>query len=366
MAKRTEYLKARGSAARLKAPAPGFPGWAREGDYLLSRRVRISGGAVGAWPKEAAPEARDPEELLFFDTETTGLSGGAGSVIFLFGCAWCEGQDLVAEQLFLTDFPGEPDLLLAIKDRIANRAALVSYNGKAFDSRLLATRFVMNRIECEIGHQINLLHLSRRLWRPLTKDCTLRTVETKILGITRDVDVPGEEIPGIYFEFLRSGTVGLLPVVFQHNLTDVTSLARIWDAFGELLAGKESAAPVDEPSLGALLIDRKSEEGIRVLSDALRRGRLEAGVPLSLAYKRRGQWDMAVAVWMSMMDTGKSLFAALELAKFFEHRERNVERALELVEQALSWGLPLNTASRREVRKRRERLRTKASRQSPK
>jgi len=329
---------------------------------VLSRKLVIRGAAVHPWPRDIAPEARDPEELLFFDTETTGLSGGAGSVIFLMGMAWCEGDDLVFEQFFLADFPGEPEFLEMIKERFSRYGAFVSYNGKAFDSRLLATRFVMNRIEFKIGHQIDLLHLSRRLWRGVTGDCTLRTIESRIMGITRDVDVASEEIPSIYFQFLRNGEPGLLPVVFQHNLTDVTSLARMWESFRGLLSGELGAAPVDERALGTLLLDRAFETGMSILSRTFARGRWDAGIPLSLSFKKRGEWESAAEIWFAMAGEGHSLFAAIELAKYREHRLKDPESALRIVETLLSWKLPLDARTRGQIRKRRERLAKKVER----
>jgi uncharacterized protein YprB with RNaseH-like and TPR domain len=359
--KRVSYLQPRAAAPAPRPPAPGFPGWQREGEFLLSRRIRYHGGAVRPWPRAVAPEAREPEELLFFDTETTGLSGGAGSVIFLLGTAWCEAGDLVAEQLFLADFPGEADLLGRVKERFSRFGAFVSYNGKTFDSRLLATRFVMNRMEFAIGHQIDLLHLARRLWRPLTGDCTLKTVEREILGIQRGLDVAGEEIPGIYFRFLRSGEPGLLPVVFDHNLSDITSLTRMWDALGRLLEGDMEETRADEKALGSLLLDRESGKGLAVLHRAFRSGKKDAGAPLGLAYKRQGKWEKALEVWEAMAED-RSLSAAVELAKHHEHRGRDPEKALEVVERIFAWNLPLDRRTREEIQRRRERLRRKVLR----
>jgi uncharacterized protein len=358
--KRVGWLPARERAPEPPPPAPGFPGWQREADFLLSRRVRYRGAAVLPWPRSVAPEAREPEELLFFDTETTGLSGGAGSVIFLLGTAWCEDGDLVAEQLFLADFPGEEGLLTRVRERFSRYQGFVSYNGKTFDSRLLATRFVMNRMEFSIGHQIDLLHMARRLWRPLTGDCSLKTVEREILGIDRGLDVAGEEIPGIWFRFLRTGEPGLLPVVFDHNLSDITSLARMWDSLGRLLQGDTEAARADEMALGTLLLDRESSEGLVVLRRAFQAGRLDAGLPLGIAYKRQGEWEKAREVWEAMAEA-RSIAAAVELAKHHEHRARDPGRALQVVERILTWNLPLDRRMREEIQRRRERLRRKCS-----
>src|SRR5262245_24346805 len=69
--------------------------------------------AVQAHPETVATLALDPElgqvdprQLLLFDTETTGLNGGAGTLPFLIGLGWFEGDALKLEQLFLSR-PGE-------------------------------------------------------------------------------------------------------------------------------------------------------------------------------------------------------------------------------------------------------------------
>jgi hypothetical protein len=182
------------------------------------------------------------------------------------------------------------------------------------------------------------------------------------MGITRGVDVASEEIPSIYFEFLKDGKPGILPVVFEHNFTDVTSLARMWESLRGLLSGRLDAAPVDERALGSLLLDRASETGMTILRESFARGRWDAGVPLSLTLKRRGEWEKAAEVWSAMVEEGRSVFAAVELAKYREHRLKDPGRALEAVETILSWKLPLDARVRLQIQKRRERIMKKAAR----
>ena len=240
--------------------------WTREGEFLWRRVVRFPGLAVRPWPGalgRGAGGGTDPERLCFYDTETTGLSGGAGTLIFLLGAAWCEGEDLAVEQLFLSDFPGEEQFLQEASRRFSRHSAFVSYNGRAFDSRLLATRFLMNRMVFDPGLQVDLLYHARRLWKLIAGDCSLGSIERKILGVTREVDVAGEEVPLVYFDYLKTGEPGLLPVVFEHNLTDVTSLARMYAAIGRLLEGDLDAVPVDERALGRWLLSSGSHVGHR-------------------------------------------------------------------------------------------------------
>jgi hypothetical protein len=285
--------------------------------------------------------------------------GGAGTVIFLFGAAWCEGPDLAVEQLFLSDFPGEPEFLVAVREILGRFRLFVSYNGKTFDSYVLKTRFLMNRIPWEPGPQVDLLHHSRRLWKAVTGDCSLKAIESRILGFDRERDVDGSEIPGIWLDFLRSGQPGALPVVFDHNSMDIVSLARVHALIGRILDGDMSAGPVDGRAFGRWMLRRVPPAGAAILADAWDHGDAQAGISLSLYHKARQEWKKAVAIWGAMLGRSHSLFAAIEMAKYLEHRERRPEAALEVVNMALSWELPLDRRTRDEVRARVARLRRK-------
>jgi uncharacterized protein len=362
--RRLSALKGTRAGVEMSRPALDLAGWSRRGEFLYTRRLEFPGQAPRIAPAVFDPAVESVEDLLFFDTETTGLSGGAGTLVFLVGTAWASGTDLEVEQYFLADFPGEPEFLEAVRERFAGRTACVSFNGRSFDGPLLRGRFSLARIAFAMGRDIDLLHPARRLWRGITGDCSLKSLEEKVLGIQRGMDIPGSEIPEVYFQFLRTGRPGVLPVVFDHNLTDVTSLARMWDALGGLLAGDTTAAPVDGRALGRELLRRGDLRGAVVLAEALEGGDAEAGLHLGLHHKRRGAWDDAVGVWERLAAEARSLVAVVELAKYLEHRRRDYTAALARVEEALSWGLPLNARERAELAKRRHRLERKATRRS--
>ncbi len=376
--RRIDFLRSgagAGGGATAPEPAPQrlleadarFPDWKREGEFLYRRRQYFSGRAVETWPGRFSSEAREPGDLLFYDTETTGLSGGAGTVIFLFGAAWCEGPDLAVEQLFLSDFPGEPEFLLAVKELLGRHKAFVSFNGMTFDRHVLAARFRMNRIPWEPGPQVDLLHHARRLWRTILGGCSLKALESHVLGVTRALDVAGEDIPLVWLEFARTGRPGSLPIVFDHNVMDIVSTARLYGVIGGLLDGERSSAfpAFDERALGTWLIRRGDESGTSVLEEAYRRGDAQAGIALALHHKRRREWALAAAIWEEVLQGSRSLVAAIELAKHHEHRTRSYDAALALVQTAVSWNLPLDSRARQEIRKRRERLERKARRQAP-
>jgi uncharacterized protein YprB with RNaseH-like and TPR domain len=169
------------------------------------------------------------EDFLFFDLETTGLSGGAGTAAFLaaFGKP-LSGKKLHITQYLLLDYPGESDFLEAVLGEFKNeKSVIVSYNGKCFDSQILKSRCLMNRIKPPEYIHVDLLHPARRLWKNVIHDCSQGSVETQILGIDRIDDIPGALAPEIWFDFLKTGNAERLIGICDHNRADIAGLASI-------------------------------------------------------------------------------------------------------------------------------------------
>ncbi|MDR2072528.1 MAG: ribonuclease H-like domain-containing protein [Spirochaetaceae bacterium] len=203
------------------------------------------------------------EQFLFFDLETTGLSGGAGTVAFLaaFGRfvpgvspRTGEFSGLEVTQILLLDYPGEHDFLEAVLSHIDSSGStplfLTTYNGKAFDSQILKTRCLMNGLALPSLPQADLLYPARRLWKRILPNCSQATIETMILGLDRSGDTPGSMAPGIWFDFLRAGagfsggpeTAALLRIC-DHNVKDIFGLASLFRGFTKI-----AAAPLDAAS----------------------------------------------------------------------------------------------------------------------
>jgi tetratricopeptide (TPR) repeat protein len=166
--------------------------------------------------------------LVCIDTETTGLATAAGTMAFLVGLGWWEGDRFRQAQLLLPDQPNEPALLELLEAHIPRTAWLVTYNGRGFDWPLLVARYRMARRDppAHAGH-LDLLPFVRRVFKHRMTDARLRTVESELLGVVRHEDVDGWEIPGRYLDFLRSGLAAPLLAVVRHNREDVRSLARL-------------------------------------------------------------------------------------------------------------------------------------------
>jgi uncharacterized protein YprB with RNaseH-like and TPR domain len=354
------------AASRLPAQLEGA-GWRAVAPFVYCRDSDVPSPL--ALPAHGVrghllPDQCDLEHCLFWDTETTGL-GGAGTVIFLVGFAWLEGTRLRFHQVFLADFPGERRFLEYLRGIISRYEVFVSYNGKAFDSTILKTRLVLSGMTMALGYQLDLLYLARRFWRRITGNCRLTTIEQEVLGLERAGDVPGWMVPDIYFDSLRRGVLGELPVVFRHNEADVITLARLLAVVDDVLGcapDGECAVPVDLAAVGAFLLQRDDPRGPALLRRAYAGGDEEAGRLLSLYLKRAGDWRAAVPLWEDLRQVHGSCFAAVELSKFYEHRARDLEAALACITPFLG-DLMTADRGRREARIRAKLQRAPAGRE---
>ncbi len=178
---------------------------------------------------------RDPEQLVFFDTETNGLAGGTGTIAFLVGLARFENHSLRIQQLLVTSFAAESDLLEAVRSFASSGSCLVSYNGKSFDAPLVRTRARLSRAPdplCGLEH-VDLLHPVRRAFRRTWPNCRLRTAEERALDFTRVDDLPGSLVPEVFRRFMRFGDIASLPKVLEHNRLDLVSLAALFKPLAE-------------------------------------------------------------------------------------------------------------------------------------
>ncbi|HSI98917.1 MAG TPA: ribonuclease H-like domain-containing protein [Patescibacteria group bacterium] len=191
-------------------------------------------------PVAAAALAALPS-ASYFDTETTGLSTGAGTVIFLAASARLDGERMRVRQFLLPDYPHEPALLRALTAELRSVERLVTYNGRTFDLPMLAARLTVHGL---FRHQSaipdahdDLLPLARRLFRRPLGGARLADVEAGVLGVRRISDCAGSEVPARYFGYLAGGSPDILAEVLDHNLQDVVSLALLEAEFCRLRGG---------------------------------------------------------------------------------------------------------------------------------
>jgi hypothetical protein len=214
---------------------------ARVGRFAPNEAASLAPSVLAHLACDPTLASADPRRILFFDTETTGLNGGAGTLPFLIGLAWFEGDALRVRQLFLGQPGAEAPLLAELHQRIAASSLLVSFNGKSFDWPLLRTRFVLNRQPLPpLPPHLDLVHCARRVFKRRKQAGRLVELEASVLGHRRVGDIDGALIPAVYFDWLRRGQRGLLDQVFAHNAQDVVSMAAILVALARRLDSPEA------------------------------------------------------------------------------------------------------------------------------
>ena len=302
--------------------------------------------AVAAWARDSRIRELGIEQFAFLDTETSGLSGGTGTYAFMIGVGRFEGETFRLAQFFMRDPAEEPAMLEALLDFLAPARALVTFNGKAFDAPLLNTRYALHSIPTplrEFSH-LDLLPLARRLWRDRLPSRALKYLEENILDAPRTTDeVPGYEIPWLYFDYLRTGDATPLKGVFYHNAMDVVAMAALLSRVASMLHDPFDGHVqhgLDFIALGKLYEDlRQWDLAARLFEHGLTLDLTEtdfgsAVERLSHLQKRRGDLGEAVRLWEQAAGQGH-IYAHVELAKHYEHRLRDYDSAIEWVASAL-------------------------------
>ena len=344
--------------------------------HLLDPSLRL--------PVDASVQAADEQpRTVFIDLETTGISGGAGTVAFVVGCAYFDVGALHVRQFLLTSFAAERALLAAVAEFFAGAELIVTYNGKTFDVPVMETRWTFHRMRMPLDGvpHFDMLHPARRLWKGRgggvaidEGGCRLTTLERTLFDVRRVGDVEGVEIPGRFFQFLRSGDPRPLEPVLEHNRLDLVSLAAVTGRAAQLA---REGADVCRDYAEALALGRVYERaGSHDRAEACYRRaarsgaseiRAEALFRLGVRCRRERRFGEAAAAWEEIVRmggkdrAGAAARAAEALAIHHEHRGRDYETARELAVFALD---EVEETGRRaeEIRYRLARLDRKLSR----
>jgi hypothetical protein len=308
-----------------------------------------------------------PAKWCFLDTETTGLAGGSGTYAFLIGVGRITPQGFRVRQFFMREFGEEASQLSALHEHLKQFEVLITYNGRTFDQPLLETRFRMVRQRppfSTLAH-LDLLFGARRLWNLRFDSCRLVDLENQILGVERHGDLPGEMIPYFYFEYLRTHEIFRLMPIFHHNAIDILTLACLTAIVPRAFHAPEQAQFAHAAEMvGLARWWRQADQHENAL--ALFRQALDRELPDELLF--RTMWDVAAlekklgrehAALPMLTDLASArnpwrASAFTELAKYYEHRERNYAMALEMARNAFDLD-PSEALSRRITRLEKKR-----------
>lgn len=321
-----------------------YPADYKHGIIEFSTKIDLS--TLISWSRIPLDSATPIEEFVFLDTETSGLTGGMGTLVFLVGLGYWKKDHYHLSQLFLREPDEESAFLTALEEYLTPFKVLVTYNGKSFDAPLLNNRFVMNGFQSPIKkkYHIDLLSLTRRIWRNRLDDRSLGNLEHEILSLTRSADeIPGWMIPQIYFEYLQTLNASPLQGVFYHNQIDILSLSALFVHLAQLL--KNPLIAENPQSLDLIAIARLYEE----LSDYTRAVQLyEASLDIGLPthffiqtlyrfanlHRRNGKLSEALELWLKAAEYDE-VDACIEIAKFYEHKQKGYSQAIKWTELGL-------------------------------
>ena len=316
----------------------------------------------------------DIRKAVFLDTETTGLSGGAGTVAFLVGYGFWQNHSFVVRQLLMPDYSAEPELLEILSEELSGFETVVHFNGRRFDMPLLSQRYIMKRMNDGIAHleQLDLLYPARNTWKLRLGCCRLSYLESHIFGMPERDDIPGAEIPGRYFESVRSGDLSGLQDVIEHNRQDIRTLGILLSELNRIFSNPESLGEVtDLYSLGktferqgeykcarGLYLKASRPRPIHTASD-LRDEKYagEANKRLYALYRRMSDYEKCEQTLLCMVRRGQlGSYPHLELAKLYEHHLKDFASALRQCEWLTDHGGEDTLA----LEKRKARIRNKA------
>jgi len=290
-----------------------------------------------------APDFTKP--LAFFDTETTGLKG-AGTLIFLLGFIEQTQTSFKLTQYLLPGPDHEAAFLYASR-LWEKKLTLVTYNGKSFDVPQLETRWTMNRnvLPPLLTHaHIDLLHGSRRIWKEEIGKFNLTNIEEEKLGFFREGDIPGHLAPIIYQDAVKSGRIETLMKVLDHNEWDILSLVALYIKSTELLFSTENiGTAITQTNIGKWFADLKSYDRSQQIFEGVitQYGTNHPVTHFHFGYIMKRNLSLAEAVSSFTVAanglTGRNQIIALEeLAKLYEHKLKELDKALEFTRKAQS------------------------------
>jgi uncharacterized protein YprB with RNaseH-like and TPR domain len=323
-----------------------FANHERHGSYEISDLIGLRPDLLEALSDGAITDSH-PTRWAFLDTETTGLAGGSGTYAFLIGLGFIDEQGFRVRQFFMRDYAEEASVLHSLSAHLARFDVLITYNGRSYDQPLLETRYTMTRARHPFSRMehLDLLYGARRLFKLRLENCRLVNLENQILGVERHGDIPGEMIPYVFFEYLRTRRAHRLMPVFHHNVLDIVSLACLTGVIPEAFRDPENMRARHGTDLLGLArwlqLSGRFEESLGLMRRAV-----EMGLPDSQLFralfeagtleKKLEREHAAVATFsdLTLSPNPYRVRAYEELAKHYEHRERNYTMAMECVRAA--------------------------------
>jgi uncharacterized protein YprB with RNaseH-like and TPR domain len=283
------------------------------------------------------------DEVLFLDTETTSLSRGPANFPFLFGLAFFRGRSLHFEQYFLDGPGGEEAFQIFLQEKLRSFGAICTYNGKSFDIPVIRNRFILlgERFQAPPLH-LDLYHFWKRMLRGERKSgFKQKDMEERILGFHREEDLPGSEVPQVYFDYRKYNQKEKMDRVLLHNEWDLLGLAFLFLEAIRIVSDQKNQIQSFRSGIARLFLKHGRAIAARDILEDLVATDYEADLLysdrllLGMLLKKRKEYERADVVFRSIYRRFRCLHSAIEMARHREHRRKDPLAALTVVEESL-------------------------------
>lgn len=170
----------------------------------------------------------NPEKLLYFDIETTGLSAKR-SDLYMIGYGYMQDKQFKLVLLFNDDGCSEPDMLARFNQIMADYQYLVSYNGDTFDIPYMLEKYdQFEQKTCMKSlTSFDIYRIMRRYKKLLHMKSMKQHDLEELLQYRRQEFISGGDLIQEYKNYLLSGSEILLSHLLHHNLEDIDGLIHI-------------------------------------------------------------------------------------------------------------------------------------------
>ena len=172
-----------------------------------------------------------PEDILFFDIETTGLSPDY-CTIYLIGCVFYSDGQWYLKQFFAESPAAEGEILFHFFTMLSKYSVLIHFNGDTFDIPFINKRAARLNIP-HAANEFESLDIYRKL-KPYKKllgipDCRQKTIE-KLLGIHREDIFNGGQLIEVYKDYLVTHDERGKQFLLLHNADDLRGMPALLPA----------------------------------------------------------------------------------------------------------------------------------------
>jgi uncharacterized protein YprB with RNaseH-like and TPR domain len=316
-----------------------YPARYLHGNIEMSNRP--GAGWIGLLTRQPQAVGISSDQFVYLDVETTSLSTGAGSYPFLIGLCRVNQDAVEIAQLMMRTLSEEKAMLVELISQCSRSKVVITYNGAAFDLPMIRSRLAMYSLPdpfVEMIH-IDLLPVTRKLWKNTLPSRSLSHLEMTLLGVSRSQEeVPGYLIPQIYFDYLRTGDAQPLLGVLYHNEMDILSLAALFNFLADETASIEilhQLPAMETSAILKILLDLDEKDRLRQSLDEMDAGLIAILDPpvikRLITWCKRNSDDRHLLHLLEVRSARNETWATLELALFYERRAKDREKAISLL-----------------------------------